>query len=457
MTPLPLLTVAEFCGGRLVAGNGARLVAQVSTDSRKVRPGDLFIALAGDKFDAHDFIGEVAQAGAAAVVVSRIPQALPPDCGVILVSDTLLALQDLARHHRRLLKPLVVAITGSNGKTSTKDFTAAVMSRKFQVHATEGNFNNHIGLPLTILGMTSAHNCGVFEMGMNHEGEIAILCSIANPDAGIITNVGIAHIENLGSREAIAREKGTLAAGLPAEGVLVLNANDEFTPAIARRGKARVLTAGIGRGEVSAAVRESNGTGTRFDLQFADGNRVETHLPVPGEHMVANAALAAACAWHYGVPPLEIADALRSAKIGKGRLQLKRIRGATFLDDSYNANPDSMRAGLETLAGMSATGRKAAVLGRMGELGAHAAQGHRAVGECAAACGLDAVFTVGDEAAQISEAASAKRSRMETRNFPSQASCAAFLRGWLKENDVVLLKGSRSAGMEQVLSHLESA
>ncbi len=457
MTPLTLSTVAEFCEGKLIAGDGARLVDHVSTDSRKIQAGDLFIALVGDHFDAHDYIAQVAGAGAAAVIVSRAPAAPLPGCAVIVVPDTLLALQQLARQHRRLLNPLVIAVTGSNGKTSTKDFTAAVMSRKYQVCATEGNLNNHIGLPLTMLSMTSTQNCGVFEMGMNHEGEIALLCSIGEPDAGIITNVGVAHIENLGTLEAIAREKGTLAACVPKDGLVVLNADDEFSPSIAQRSKARIITAGIGCGDVSAIVHESNESGTRFDLNFSDGNSVETHLPVPGRHMVANATLAAACAWHYGVPPLEIADALRTVKLTKGRMQVKRVRGVVFLDDSYNANPDSMRAGLKTLASMTASGRKVAVLGRMGELGAHAAQGHREVGECAAACGLDAVFTLGDEAAQISDAASASRTAIQTQNFSSHVDCAKFLRGWLKEGDAVLIKGSRSAGMEQVLSNLESA
>lgn len=456
MTPLLLSTVADYCGGKLIAGDGTLAVERISTDSRKIQAGDLFIALIGEKFNAHDYIAQVAAAGAAAVIVSRAPSETLPGCAVILVPDTLLALQNLARQHRRLLKPLVIAITGSNGKTSTKDFTAAVMSRKYQVCATEGNLNNHIGLPLTILGMTSTQNCGVIEMGMNHEGEIALLCSVAEPDAGIITNVGVAHIENLGTQDAIAREKGALAACVPKDGLVVLNANDEFSTSISRRSSARIITAGIGRGDVSASVHESDENGTRFELNFSDGSNVETHLPVPGRHMVANATLAAACAWHYGVPPLEIAEALRTVKLTKGRMQVKHIRGVMFLDDSYNANPDSMRAGLQTLAAMSASGRKVAVLGRMGELGAHAAQGHREVGECAAACGLDAVLTLGVEAAQISDAASANRAGMLARNFSSHADCAAFLRDWLKEGDTVLLKGSRSAAMEQVLAHFTS-
>lgn len=458
MKPLAIETVARLCGGRLVSGEGARLARRVCTDSRKVQPDDLFVALVGEKFDAHDFIPQVARAGIAAVIVSRLPENDPlSGCGVIVVPDTLAALQRLAREHRRLLKPLVIGITGSNGKTSTKDFTASVMSGKYHVAATAGNLNNHIGLPLTLLAMEPEQDCGIVEMGTNHPGEIGVLCSIAEPDAAIITNIGVAHIENLGSREGIAREKGTLAEAVSADGVVVLNANDDFSEAIARRSRCRVITAGVGRGEVSASLRETSGSGSRFELNFGGQSRVEAFLPVPGEHMVGNAALAAACAWHYQVAPQAIASLLADVRLTGGRMQVRQVRGVVFLDDSYNANPDSMRAGIRTLASLQATGRRIAVLGRMGELGAHAALGHREVGECAAACGLDAVFTVGDEAAQISQAAAARRPQVVARNFPTAADCAGYLRDWLREGDAVLLKGSRSAGMEEVLTHLSGA
>jgi UDP-N-acetylmuramyl pentapeptide synthase len=235
----------------------------------------------------------------------------------------------------------------------------------------------------------------------------------------------------------------------------VLNANDDFSDAIAARCKARVIRAGVGQGEVRATLHESGAQGSRFTLDFAGHARVEVSMPVPGEHMVGNAALAAACAWHHGVAPEAIAGALGAAQVTKGRLQVKHWRGVVILDDSYNANPDSMRAGINTLTGMAVAGRRAAVLGRMGELGPHAEQGHREVGEFAAHAHLDAVFTVGNEAALISRAANGGVG--ESRNFSSHADCAAFLRGWLKDGDAVLLKGSRSAGMEQVFTHLESA
>ncbi len=458
MKPVTLQTAAEFCEGKLLAGDGSQIVSHINTDSRNILPGDVFVALAGDKFDAHDFIRQVAKAGSAAVIVSRAPEnAASLGCAVILVKDTLLALQNLARHQRRLINPLVIGITGSNGKTSTKDFTAAAMSGQYRVCATAGNLNNHIGLPLTILGMNDEQNCAVLEMGMNHAGEIAALAAIAEPNAAIITNIGVAHIENLGSREAIAREKGALAEAVPADGVVVLHANDEFTPAIQSRCRAKVLTAGVNRGDVKATILESAAQGSHFNLDFAGSSRIDAFLPFPGEHMVANAALAAACAWHHGVSPEAIASNLARAHLTKGRVQVKTVRGIIFLDDSYNANPDSMKAGISTLAGMKTRGRRIAVLGCMGELGTHAAQGHREVGTFAARTGLDAVFTVGEEAAQITDAASAERPDMTLKNFTDRAQCAATLRNWLRDGDAVLLKGSRSAGMEQVLEYLESA
>jgi UDP-N-acetylmuramoyl-tripeptide--D-alanyl-D-alanine ligase len=416
----------------------------------------LFVALVGEKFDAHDFVPHVAAAGVSAVMVSRAPSGSEPlPCAVIEVPDTLAGLQRLAHRHRQLLDPLVIGITGSNGKTSTKDFTSAVMRPRFDVFATAGNLNNHIGVPLTLLSLEERHTCAVVEMGMNHPGEIAPLCAIAEPDAAIITNIGVAHIEFMGSRAGIAQEKGVLAESVSSSGVVVLNANDEFTSSIAARCKAKVVTAGIGEGDVKAVIHESGANGSQFTLEFGADDKVEVSMPVPGEHMVGNAALAAACAWHHGIAPAEIAAALSSAAVTKGRLQVKRWRGVVFLDDSYNANPDSMRAGIKTLAGMKVAGRRVAVLGRMGELGPLAEQGHREVGEFAAQAGVDAVFTVGTEAALINKAAQGGVG--ESKNFASHDECAAHLRQWLKDGDAVLLKGSRSAGMEQVFIQLESA
>ncbi|HEY1048346.1 MAG TPA: Mur ligase family protein, partial [Prosthecobacter sp.] len=230
MKPIALQTLANFADGRFAApaSSPALEVTRVTTDSRKVSPGDVFVALAGDRFDAHDFIPQVMAAGAAAVVVSRVdPAWLAAGCAVVEVQDTLVALQDMARGYRSWHQPLVVGLTGSNGKTSTKDLTALVMSLRSQTRATLSNLNNHIGVPLTLLSLGEGDECSVVEMGMNHPGEIKTLVDIALPDAAIVTNVGMAHIEFMGSQDAIAWEKGTLPANVHAEGVVVLNANDE--------------------------------------------------------------------------------------------------------------------------------------------------------------------------------------------------------------------------------------
>jgi UDP-N-acetylmuramoyl-tripeptide--D-alanyl-D-alanine ligase len=452
MKPISIQTLANFAAGSL-RGDGSRLVTRVNTDSRKITSGDVFVALVGDKFDAHDFIPQVAATGAAAVVVSKINAAWStPLCAVIEVGDTLIALQNMAHGYRQHHNPLIIGLTGSNGKTSTKDLTAIVMARKLTTRATFGNLNNHIGLPLTLLSLQEGEECCVAEMGMNHPGEIKVLTHIANPDAGIVTNVGTAHIEYMGTQDAIAWEKATLPAQVKRGGVVVLNANDKYTPVITRHCQATVSTAGVNAGDVAATHLRADGTGTTFTLDFS-GEKVETRLPILGDHMVGNAALAACVGWRHGISPADIADALSNAKLSGGRVEPKIVHGVRFIDDSYNANPDSMIAGLRTLATLEGKGRRVAVLGRMGELGDLAEAEHKRVGEFAASLNLTALCTVGGhEAEWISSAAEG----LHTRHFSDHAACATHLREVLREGDLVLLKGSRSAGMEKVLTHFQT-
>ena len=452
MKSIDLQTLATFADGSLSA-SGDVSVTRVITDSRKVVPGDVFVALKGDKFDAHDFLPQVIAAGAAAVMVEQGRGVDSDTCAMIEVSDTLLGLQNMARGYRAWHQPVIIGLTGSNGKTSTKDLTAIIMAARFQTRATFGNLNNHIGVPLTLLSFEEGDECGVVEMGMNHAGEIKVLVDIALPDAAIVTNVGMAHIEYLGSQDAIAWEKGTLPANVHGEGVVVLNANDPFTDLIARHCQATVFRAGTNAGDVRAFDLRSNAEGTAFKLDFA-GEIVETFLPIIGDHMVGNAALAACMGWAQGIAPADIAEALRNAKLTGGRMETKSVDGIHFIDDSYNANPDSMKAGLTALAALQNSGRKIAVLGRMGELGVHAVEGNRDVGRHAAAVALDAVFTLGDEAALISDAAKTA-GLSETRNFGTHEACAAHLKSILQPGDAELLKGSRSTGMEKVLSHFQ--
>ncbi len=450
MKSLDIQTLTSFANGYL-ATDATGHVSRIITDSRKIIAGDLFVALKGEKFDAHDFLSQVVASGATACLVQRGRGIRSDSCMMIEVDDTLTSLQDLARGYRSMLQSRVVALTGSNGKTSTKDLTATVMSCKFKTRATQGNLNNHIGVPLTLLSLEEEDECAVVEMGMNHAGEIKVLVDIALPDAAIVTNIGMAHIEHLGTQDAIAWEKGTLPSNIPADGIVVLNANDPYSDLIARHCQASVYRAGTNAGDVRAFDLQNKSNGTAFKLDFS-GEVVEAFLPIMGEHMVGNAALAACMGWAHGINPTEIAEALNKSKLTGGRMETKAIAGIQFIDDSYNANPDSMKAGLSALASLSTSGRKIAILGQMGELGHHTIAGHRDVGRHAVSVKIDALFTVGAGASLISEEAKAG-GLCETEHFPSQEACAAYLKKILKPGDAVLLKGSRSAGMEKVLTH----
>lgn len=454
MNPTPLSKIAQWAGGRVFAGPADVLIEDVCTDTRALKKGSLFVALRGDNFDGHNFIAEAARQGAAAALVEKVPVGLPADFGVIEVSDALKGLQSLGGNYRTTLSAKVIGITGSNGKTSTKDATAAVLGRRFKTAKTEGNLNNHIGVPLTLLALDSSHEAAVVEMGMNHAGEIAPLAAMAKPDAAIITNIGVAHIEFLGTREAISREKSVLAEAVTDSGTVILNGDDEFTPAIASRCRGKVVTAGLKRGDVHGTDLQPSLSGTKFRVHVS-GRFVDAELPVPGEHMVRNALLAIAAGLALGVSLEECAAGLAELQLSKGRLQQKEIGGLFVMDDSYNANPDSMAAGLATLAQMPGTGRRIAVLGRMGELGSEAERGHRRVGQAAGALGISCVIAVGDEARWIAEAATEAGVR-KVLPVATVDDAVAALQDYAKTGDLVLVKGSRSARMERVVQGLET-
>lgn len=452
MRELSLFQIAEWVDGALIQGVPASKVGRVSTDSRKAGEGDLFVALKGDKFDAHKFLAEVGDAGVAAMLVSSLPLETEAFAGgIIRVKDTLRALQALAYHHRQSSKDLfVTGVTGSNGKTSTKDFLTAVLSLAGPVSATAGNLNNHIGLPLTILSGTEADRHAVWEMGMNHPGEIGVLADIANPDAAVITHIGTAHIEHMGSREAIAAEKACLAEAVPASGFCVMPEQDDFFGFVRERVRCEMVGVGIGCGAVRAESLVADADGRmRFDLASDTGAAVPVSLPVRGEHMVTNALLAAAVGLRRGLDPAAIAGALGGVNLTKGRLEEKLVRGIAFLDDSYNANPDSMAAALRTLRTARVAGRRVAILGFMGELGPHEEAEHLRLGERVAENEIDLLVTVGERAARINERAAGL---VENRNFATHEEAAAFLREILVPGDLALVKGSRSAGMEKVIA-----
>src|SRR5213080_471767 len=337
MNFLTLSQIAQFAGGSLSAGDARVVIKKVSTDSRTLKPGELFVALRGENFDGHNFIESAAKAGATgAIVESTWNRKISNNFALIQTKDTLQAYQQLAANYRKSLALKVVAITGSNGKTSTKDFTAAVLARRFRVTKTEGNFNNHVGLPRTILEATSEDEVAVWEIGMNHPGEIAALSKIAAPDAAIITNIGVAHIEFMGSREAIAAEKGALAEAIEPQGTVILNADDPFTQGIAARTCARVVFAGTTGGAVQAIEIRQSAEGSEFTI-VEGAHRCRAQLPVAGSHMVQNALLAVAAGRAFGLSIEESAAGLAAAPLTRARLQIKQIGGVQFLDDSYNA------------------------------------------------------------------------------------------------------------------------
>jgi UDP-N-acetylmuramoyl-tripeptide--D-alanyl-D-alanine ligase len=450
MNPLTISQIAEFAGAKIVSGDGTVVIDRIRTDSRTLKRGELFVALRGENFDGHNFVEAVAKAGAAgAIVESNWKGELPDTFALIRAEDTLHAYQELAANYRRSLSLKVVAITGSNGKTSTKDFAAAVLARRFRVTKTEGNFNNHVGLPRTILEATSDHEVAVWEIGMNHPGEVASLARLAMPDVVIITNIGVAHIEFMGSREAIAEEKGALAEAVAAEGSVILNADDPFTRSIAARTRAKLLLAGTTAGTIRASEISQSESGTDFTI-LEGAHRCRAQLPVPGLHMVQNALLAVAAGRVFGLSLEDCAAGLVAAPLTKARLQIKDIQGVHFLDDSYNANPDSMKAALRTLVELDVDGKRIAVLGEMRELGSESEHGHREVGETAAALKVDHLITIGNVAATIAQAAE-RAGLGKSTAVQSTSEAAELLSEIAAPGDLVLIKGSRAARTEEVI------
>ncbi|MFV0337677.1 MAG: UDP-N-acetylmuramoyl-tripeptide--D-alanyl-D-alanine ligase, partial [Chthoniobacterales bacterium] len=387
MDSTSISTIANWCGGHLDVANTSLAelcIEAISKDTRSIPPNSLYLALRGEKFDGNDFLAQAHKAGAVAAIVDR-PNISSPDKNfpLIRVADSLTALQNLAKVWRKQLPLRVVGITGSSGKTSSKDLIAGVLSHRFKTNKTQGNLNNHIGLPLSILSANSQDQMAVWEMGMNHPGEIAPLAAIAQPDIGVIVNIGTAHIEFLGSQEAIAKEKGELLRSLSSDGIAILNADDAFTDLLRTQTQANIFTAGIENGDLRAETISEGNDGIKFTLRYLN-ETAHTQLQTHGKHMISNALLAAAVGLKSGLSLSECATALSKVILTSGRQQLRKIADNLFIDDTYNANPDSMQAALRTLSEIPSEGRKVAVLGRMGELGSYAAEGYARTGKNAA-------------------------------------------------------------------------
>jgi len=450
----------EWTDGELLRGSGDRLLTGVTIDSRAVGDGELFIAIVGPKHDAHGFLTGAVESGAGGLLIERgreLPAGIPSTFPVIAVADTTRGLGRLARGHRSGFAGPVVAITGSNGKTTTKEMCAAILSVAAPCGRTLGNLNNHYGLPLTLLRREADDASLVVEMGMNHRGEIAELVAIAQPTVGLITNVGSAHIEHLGSREEIALEKGDLVAGLSPDATAVLNVDDPLVAAQAERTRARVLRFGCSSGvDVSAENPVRNGDSSwKFDLATPAG-RISVEIAGLGETTWRNALAAAAGAFAAGASPEQIAEGLGRYEGVAGRLEHSLLAsGAMLIDDSYNANPQSMEVALRLLADLSRDGRSFAVIGDMGELGDAAPEAHRRVGAIAAELRIDFLFLLGALAEEVR--AGAIESGMDSRRIEigrDAESIADRLHERLQRGDHVVVKGSRAMRMERVVRRL---
>jgi UDP-N-acetylmuramoyl-tripeptide--D-alanyl-D-alanine ligase len=439
-------TIAAATGGELLQDGPA---GPVGTDSRRVAPGSWFVALAGETFDGHDFLGVAGASGAAGALVSRAPTSW--NAGLVRVPDTLVGLQSLARFARDGFSGPVVGITGSAGKTSTRVMVVEVLRALGIVHHTRGNLNNHIGLPLTLCDVPPDADALVVEMGMNHLGEIALLQGIARPTVRLVTNVGAAHVEGCGSIEGVARAKQELFDGAVEGDTCCVNLDDPFIAAMPLPEGVRVITWGR---HPDAQVRltdvsvDGERLQTRLRIETPEGT-VRATLEVPGEHLAVNAAAAVAVAWALRVPIPLLGPALSRFQPEGMRNRVERIGGVAVLDDAYNANPLSMAAAVRTVAALG--GRRYAALGDMLELGSAEHEAHAAVLAAAVGAGLDAVWVTGPRMA----AAAAEVPGV--RVFPDAETLAEALVVALSEGDALLVKGSRGARMERVVERLRAA
>ena len=418
------------------------VIEHISTNSKLAQGSSLFFALQGERFDGHTFIDDFYSNGGRAVITQQKPSRR----NEIAVKDTLLALGGLARHYRDKFTMPLVGITGSVGKTSTRSMIAGVLSAAGPTHSTRSNMNNDIGLPMTLFSLEASHQYAVIEMGMNHAGEISYLSKIAKPGVAVITNIGTAHIGNLGSREAILHAKLEILDGLAPGGVIILNGDDERLYGARDRIAHRAVFYGIDNDQCDYRAHDiaigSNGS----SFSFRDEGRIE--VPAPGRHHIYNALAAVAVGTELGIPFETIREGISRFESGDMRQEIIDLGGVKLIEDCYNANADSMKSALEVLSSLRPAGRKIAVLGDMYELGEFTEAEHRRVGSYAAAARVDLLVTVGELATTIAEQAALEG--VEAISFGNNEAAAAYLQIVLAQGDVVLFKASRGARFEEI-------
>ncbi|MDR0817747.1 MAG: UDP-N-acetylmuramoyl-tripeptide--D-alanyl-D-alanine ligase [Clostridiales Family XIII bacterium] len=458
MKKLTLKNIAAACGGTLIRGEDSVSVSGVSTDTRAISEGDVFFALIGDNFDAHDFLSGAIEQGADALVISD-SAAVPAgyDGGVVLVSDTLAAYQDLAAYYRDLIAPYTIAVTGSVGKTSLKDMIAQIVSPSYRTVYTDKNYNNHIGVPKTIFGMDEDTQVLILEMGMNHPGEISRLACIGRPDVCAITNIGLSHRENFTDDEGIFNAKMEIVTYFSGDQKLIINADDERLQLLVTAPDLcyRLVTCGQSDGceyRITQPVQNSDAT-ISFDMDHL-GEHTHFDIPAAGIFNGVTAAIAVACVSALGITPSQAAGRLTELKRTPHRLELSEGRGVLVIDDTYNASPDSMKAAIDFLMSVSAH-RKIAAFAGMNELGEKSPELHRAVGRYAAASGVDFLAAVGEKAHEIAEGyREVKDNPAAAIEFDNNEAASVLLRAFTEPGDAVLVKGSRSYKTEEIAAAL---
>jgi UDP-N-acetylmuramoyl-tripeptide--D-alanyl-D-alanine ligase len=453
-------------GGKVARDGGTSEFGEIVTDSTKAKRSSVFVALKGERHDGHAFVEAAARGGATCLIVERdLRGADLGNATVIRVPDTLRALGDLAHFRRERLAPKVLAITGSNGKTTTKEMLAAIFENaslnghrlRGRVLKTEGNFNNLVGLPLTLLRLRPEHRVAIVELGTNHPGEIERLAKIADPDLAMITSIAAAHLEGLNSLAGVAREKGALYRNVRPGGMITVNLDDPWVRRLAAGFKGKKVTYGRG-GEVRAeAAQALTARGTRFVLR-AGTQRAAVQLRLCGQHNLTNAVGAAAVAYGQGVRLNAIRRGLESVKPYSMRMEVETWKGINIINDAYNANPASMRVALKTLAEIPSRGEKIAILGDMLELGRHSRKEHFELGREIARLGIDRLYFLGKQGDQVRKGALRDGMRKEGIELTQDhEAIARMLRGHVRKDDWLLFKGSRGMKMETVLAKLKGA
>ena len=450
MIKLTLREIANAVDGKILSGKEDIEINSVSIDSRNMLHNGLFIPLKGDKVDGHDYITKAFENNAAAVLTQYNTHPYQ-DKGIVLVKDTKAALGQIAKYYKKKFKVKTVAVTGSVGKTTTKDMLASVLGMQYNTLKTEGNYNNEIGLPLTVMKLNSSHEAAVFEMGMSAFGEISYLADIVRPDVGIITNIGMSHIENLGSREGIYKAKMEICQYFDKSCLLIVNGDDDYLVKAGENKSFEVITYGIENKNcdyVAYDIENLGLEGSKFKTKLY-GAEYTIYVKTPGVHNIYNALAAAACGVHYNIGPRKIAEGIENFSLTKMRMAIEKAGDMVIINDCYNSSPDSVNAALKVLSTQQS--RRVAVLGDVLEMGEYAQEAHIKMGEYVSANGIDYLITVGENAKFIAEGA--KKAGFNEKNiisFETTEQARDNIMNYIENKDSILIKASRGMNFEML-------